>query len=763
LAPPSALTSVVGGHPLVATALQRRGFADPASALAFLDPGRYRPAPAAALPGVTEAAEIILRAIRAGERICIWGDFDVDGQTATAILVEAVRDLGGAVGWHVPIREIESHGVGLAPLKRVLDTGVGLVVTCDTGIAAHEAAEVAKSRRVPFVVTDHHDLPPFLPEAAAVVSPKLLDPAHPLRDLPGAGVAYLLSTVLREVAGLAPSGAGLDLLALGIVADLAVQRRDTRYLLQRGLEALRINRRLGLRVLLEANSIDPAGIDEEHIGFVIAPRLNAAGRLGDANPCIELLTTTDDARARIISADLEGLNARRKLLCDQVEQGAEALIARRPDLLEPPVLVLGHPTWPPGVIGIVASRLVDRYGRPAVLIATPDGAPARGSARSVPGFPISEAIAGVSEMLLSHGGHPMAAGLSMDGDRLDDFRAALNRYARIRLPAVLPTAPVAPDGELPLGELSQGLASDLGRLGPFGPGNPPLLLVARDLQVARKRSLGRNRDHLLVKVADATGATAEAILWNGGGEPLPQGRFDLAFILRSSSYAGEPEFRLEWVSARASAGQPPDRTWRDVPDVIDLRAAGDPVAEIEAVAGDAGVIVWGEGEASVALGLAPRTKLVPARVLVIATPPPDPGTLRAALERVAPERVILLALSPGGASLRAFLVRLAGAARFALREREGQVAVAELAAACAQSEAAVALGLAWLEADGQFVAASQEGDQALLQPGRKQRDLERRDTIGRRLAPVLAETAAYRRYYLATASEALLRSGKLVR
>ncbi len=313
----------------------RRGFDRVETARSFLDPKHYRPAAPADLPNLVTAVARLSRAIRERERICVWGDFDVDGQTSTTLLVSTLRDLGAEVSYHIPHRERESHGVNLPVLKELLAEGVELLLTCDTGVSAHEAVDYARERGVEFVITDHHDLPPTLPQACAVVNPKMLSVDHPLRELPGVGVTYKLAEALYEDAG-RPGGAAqhLDLVALGIVADVAVQSGDTRYLLQRGLKALRRTERLGLQELIKLADLKPERLTEEDIGFQLAPRLNALGRLGDAQVAVELLSTLDRTRARILAAELEGLNAQRKLLVDQVMRAALAQIDRDPSLLE---------------------------------------------------------------------------------------------------------------------------------------------------------------------------------------------------------------------------------------------------------------------------------------------------------------------------------------------------------------------------------------------------------------------------------------------
>ena len=407
---PEPLADLVGGHALVAQYLARKGITSVTGAERFLYAERYSPSSPAELPDIDRAVDRLVRAIRDRERILVWGDFDVDGQTSTALLYSALQRRGANASYHVPNRFSEGHGIHLPALKHHLDSGVDLLLTCDTGVSAHDAVEYAASRRVDTIITDHHALPDSLPAAVAVVNPQRLAEGHPLRELPGVGVAYkLIEALYRDD----DASFLLDLVALGIVADVMVQVDDTRYLLQRGLEELRQNQRLGLKAILERAQIPAAELNEGHIGFAIAPRLNALGRLADANPAVELLTTNDWGRARALANTLEGLNAKRKFLSNQVYVSAIAQIEKEPWLLDYAALVLSQADWHSGVIGIVASRLVEEFGLPTVLISTPDET-GRGSARSVAGVDITQRLGagGGSPHWLrraQHGGRPQFA------------------------------------------------------------------------------------------------------------------------------------------------------------------------------------------------------------------------------------------------------------------------------------------------------------------------------------------------------------------
>ena len=410
--------SSLGLPPLVERILLARGIADVEAARRFLHPDAAATTP---YPGIQPLVDRVQRAIRDGQSICVWGDFDVDGQTSTAVLVQALQLLGARVSFHVPVRSTEGHGVHIPTLQRILDGGAQLVITCDTGITAHEAVAYARDRGVDVLITDHHDLGETLPDAHAIIDPKMLPPGHPLADLAGVGVAYKLAEALLQSQDLDPAPL-LDLVAMGLVADLAMLKAETRLLTQRGILGLRKTERLGLRLLAEQAGAQLDGLTEETIGFALAPRLNALGRLGDANAAVDLMLTQDEVRGRVLALQLEGLNTQRRLLTAQVYRAAEEQLVADPALLRQPILLLEQPSWPGGVLGIVASRLVERYRKPALLLSRGADDVWRGSARSIEGLHITQAIAANREKLLGFGGHPMAAGLSIHDENLPDFR-----------------------------------------------------------------------------------------------------------------------------------------------------------------------------------------------------------------------------------------------------------------------------------------------------------------------------------------------------
>ena len=756
---PPALREFVGGHPLVARTLVRRGISTVDAARAFLDPAAYLPASPDELPDLLRAVARLETAMQRGERICVWGDFDVDGQTSTALLVAALRELGGVVSYHIPVRATESHGITIPYLAKELDAGAQLLLTCDTGVAAHEAIAYAVERGVEVIVTDHHEIPPEgLPAAYAVVNPHRLPDAHPLATLPGVGVAYKLIEALYARAG-RPAGASqyLDLVALGIVADVATQRDDARYLLQLGLEALRNTERVGLQSLMRNAQINPARLNAEDIGFGLGPRLNALGRLADANLSVEFFTTTDLVQARIIAAQLENLNNQRKSLGKDLLQGAEASLERDPSLLRYAALVLANPHWHPGVIGIAASRLVERYQRPVILISAPEGELARGSARSVEGCHITAAIATQQHLLAGYGGHAMAAGLAIEPERIPEFRRGVSLAVREQLGAEPPPATLPLAGYLTLEELSLELVDELERLAPFGAGNPSLTLATRNLKVLKHRTLGRDRAHLKVTVQDESGATQQVLWWWATEEELPAGRFDLAYTVQDNFFRGQRSLQVTWQAAR------PVQTAVEVTaepepcelEIVDYRQEPHPGTLLKPLLAADDVALW--VEAANGVPGQSREALGPAAHLVIWTIPPGPQELQTVLELVQPEKVTLLAHDPGLDGPRLFLTRLAGLVKHVLQQKDGRLELAALAAKTAQRESTVRQGIAWLAARGQLVVQGEEEGVLLIVAGEGEVGAELAQ-LTTQLEALLAETAAYRKHFRQGEARALLAS-----
>jgi single-stranded-DNA-specific exonuclease len=739
------ILELVEGSTFLAEMLLRRGYDTPEKALAFLNP---RPDPHASpneLPDLEQAAHIIQDSVQKGELIGVWGDFDVDGQTSTTLLVSTLRRLGARVVYHIPVRAHESHGVGLAQLETFLKQGVNLVLTCDTGITAHEAVLYAHQRGVKMIITDHHTLPDALPAAEAVVNPQRLPPGHALSGLCGVGTAAKLAEYLLLQAGLGDFWPQLlDLVALGTVADVAQLTGENRWLTRQGLAQLRQPARPAIRAILKQAEVNPENLSEEHIGFVLGPRLNALGRLDDSNPIVNFLLAEEASQVEGFANQLEALNNQRKMLCDQVFKAAQSQLERHPEYLKGPVLVLSHPEWPAGVIGIAASRLVDLYHRPVIMIAAPPGSHGRASARSVEGINITQAIGANSDLLLGYGGHAMAAGFGIQPEKIEEFRAAMQRTV-LRLTQGQPLVEkILVDAFLPLKSATLDLIEQLERLAPFGPGNPPVLLAAKNLTLKSAVAIGRGKEHLKLTLEE-NGQLVQVLWWQAAGFELPEGRFDLAYTVRASDFNGQRQVQIEWVHARlreetASAPKKPRFTPHD------LRRTPDPQTVLSQLPAQ-DTVIWAEGQ-PIPQGGANRLAVRPAAHLVIWGAPPGREELQAVLFSTQPEHVYLCAHRSPPDQPAELLNHLAGLLRYAITHKAGRASLAVLAANTGQRSAAIRSALNWLQARGslriEFLA---EGDEILASPTRSQPLSEVVARHEAALTFILRETAAYRAYY----------------
>jgi single-stranded-DNA-specific exonuclease len=754
------LSTAIGGHPLIAELLMRRGLTTPEAAVAFLDPDRYTPSAPTALPDLELAADRLYRAITRGEKIAVWGDFDADGQTATTLLVSLLRDLRADAIYYIPHRLTESHGIKIDPLNRLIDQHIHVLLTCDTGIAEHAAIAHAKAHDVTVLVTDHHDLPDELPKADALINPKRLPIDHPLRSLPGVGVAYKLAQQMLHLAGEDErTQEYLDLVALGIVADVAELTADTRYLLQRGLDRLRRTMRLGLQTLMTFAKIDASNLSAEHIGFGLGPRLNALGRLGDANLAVELLTTANLTRARILVSQIEGLNNQRKLLMDQITSAAQEIIAKDSALLDYSALVLSQPHWHSGVIGPVANRLAEQYQRPTVLLVAGDKGIAYGSARSSPGVDITTALRMCHAHINNVGGHPGAAGLSLPIDNIPIFRAALSKA----IDAIRDTSAIRKglfvDAELPLDQVTLELAKEIERLAPFGEGNPQVTLATRGVTIEHERTFGRKGEHRQVIVADESGRTQTMTWWRGAEADLPAGRFDVAYAIKSTDYRGEQALSIEWIDFQIAVIPAIEAAAPAIEiEVIDWRDREN-LAKARSVKPSPGWIVWADGQHTTPLSIVRRYDLTEANTLVIWSAPCGWRELNYAIERVKPKTIYLCNVDPMEDRIEPFLTRLGGLLKHDLNKRGGHVDVARLAAAWGQRLVTARKGIEWLEDIGEIRVLEWSEDQIVIAKGDGQKS-DDADAIKSELHVLLAETAAWRAYYQRMAIEQIKAIGR---
>ena len=548
----------LGLPPALCRLLIQRGHTEGAGAREFL-----RPHPAQIHPprmaGMGNAVERLRRAIREGERILVHGDYDVDGICAAALYTRALRMMDADAEAFVPNRLVDGYDLGDAGIHAAARAGATLILTADCGIVAHEAVEQARRSGIEVIVTDHHTPGPSLPPAAAVVNPNRTDCPYPEKGLAGVGVAYKVCCALAEELGFPTERftCFLDLVALATVADLAPLRGENRALVRWGLRVLADTPNPGLRALLESTKLaQHAQITAGQVGFILAPRINAVGRMGDAQRGLRLLLTDDDSEARRIASELEEENRSRRETEAETLRQALGLLERSYDPARDRAVVLAAEGWHPGVIGIVASRVVERIHRPTVMIALKGEAEGRGSARSIPGFDLFRAIQACSAHLTRFGGHRAAAGCSIPPERVPLFRDALNSHASEHLDEDLLVPEVRIDLEVALGEADAKLHSGLRHFAPCGMGNPNPTLAVRNIEVVGEpRIVGRN--HLKLTLA-SNGHRLDAIGW-GMGDRLPELRqsagVDVAFHLDQNVWRGEKRLQAKLVDLRPATAE----------------------------------------------------------------------------------------------------------------------------------------------------------------------------------------------------------------
>lgn len=536
----------------LATLLVQRGYAAPDAAKVFLRPSLDALQDPMTLRDMERAVELVTDAVRSGRRIVVHGDYDVDGQCATTLLTRVLREAGGDVVPFVPNRLRDGYDFGPAGLAEAQRVEAGLIVTCDCGTTAVETVQAAREVGIKVVVTDHH-LPGVVAHADAMVNPQRPDCPSELSQLCGAGVVFKLVQALVEPLGL-PEHLPLhllDLVALATVADVVSLTGENRILVRHGLKMLQSTKWPGLQALLEVVGMSGRAIRAGHVGYIIAPRLNAAGRIGDAMDGVRLLLTDDEVEGRSLAQRLETINARRQAMDEMMLDQAVEEVEERIDLAATFGLVLARDEWHPGVIGLVASRIVERYWRPTVLVAF-DGDVGKGSGRSIPGFDLHAALTTCAPHLSRYGGHRMAAGLTVERGRLEAFRSAFNDVAGERLSAddLVPTQRV--DVLVSVAELDDELERLFRHLEPCGAGNPAPVLGIRDAALDDRRVVGAK--HLRFTLADGSG-TIPAIAFNWADRVPSEWHdapVDVAIKLDRNEWRGTSTLQARVVDIRAA-------------------------------------------------------------------------------------------------------------------------------------------------------------------------------------------------------------------
>ncbi|MEW6142162.1 MAG: single-stranded-DNA-specific exonuclease RecJ [Chloroflexota bacterium] len=536
--------------PLIRQILYNRGVRDIVQARAFLAGDSSIDGDPFTLPDMEHAVSRIFRALLSSEKIAVYGDFDVDGITATVVLIEGLSLLGASVVPYIPHRINEGYGLHANGLYKLQQAGVSLVITCDSGITAIDEIRHAQKIGLDVIVTDHHLPLSSLPKACAVINPKRKDSQYPFSDLAGVGVAYkLLEALVWGTLRRDDVGRLLDLVALGTIADMSPLLGENRYLVRRGLEVLRSGRRPGICEMARRAGLELDDITAEKISWVLGPRLNSAGRLDEAIPSYELLITSDATEAGRLADKLEQSNAERQQLTRSVLASARAVIQETK--AGAPVLVAVGEEYPPGVVGLVAGRLVEEFYRPVCIIKKGANI-CRGSARSIPEFNLMGALEQCADLLIEFGGHSQAAGFTVPEHKLSEFESRICELATKQLEGLDLRPHITIDVEVPLSSLNRGVYNTIQRLAPFGTGNPVPVLLSCRVKLIESRRIGGDSEHLRLKLRDKS-AVWQAVGFGLGGLESELGPYvDVVYTLEVDHWRNEETLRLNLLDVAQS-------------------------------------------------------------------------------------------------------------------------------------------------------------------------------------------------------------------
>ncbi len=763
---PSSELIEIAGSSILAQLLMRRGITTPEEAKIFLDPAYYTPTSPMEFADMPAAIVRISKAIAMQEKITVYGDYDVDGVTATSVVLTVLRKLGANVDYYIPNRSTEGYGLNLKAVSILASKHrTRLIISCDCGISNFAEINLAKQLGVETIIVDHHSMPDMIPPAVAILHPKQFADDHPLFHLPGVGVAYKLCEAILLDNGMHDEIAKLhDFVTLGMIADMVPLVAENRYLVQIGLPALAKSPRAGIRALLD-QTVKMDGTDL--VGFGLAPRINAVGRLSDANLAVQLMTTDNVEEAQNLARQLDLENLRRQELCEQIffeaDQKAKNALAQREDL----ALALYSPGWHHGVVGIVASRLVEKYHVP-VFIGELDEQEGKlkGSARGIPGIDLYQVLKENEQLMIKWGGHQAAAGFSTEAERADVLCSALVNTCNRMLSARSMVPKLDIDLVLEPATVDLSLVKELTKLGPFGMGNKKPIIALTSMFVVNTRPLGKEGKHHRIVVRDTgSGGLLECVFWRSAGR-IPQigASIDVAFSPESNNYnnterlqlvladwrlaapmisaqveeeiapavpatdAALPSLHLEGIrpaTTLANAGRvlnveadiqakdpgarfsSLDISWKD------LRKHSAPQSVVDAAIRRLGtkVAIFAETNEQITGGtLQDRASIEAAAHLLLWQYPPSIEVLQSLIAKCRPANIYLV----GGAAKEDsdagnFLKRLSGLVRFAVNQRDGEAKAEKISIALSTTKLAVALGLTVLKKSGVMDWYAEEG------------------------------------------------------
>lgn len=728
------------GSEKIAVLAAKRGLDTKEKLKEFIEVESYTPLKVKEFPGINKIVKFILKFINNDKNILIYGDYDVDGITSTAILIDGLRKLSSNIKYHIPDRFKEGYGLNKDVIASYAEE-IDLIITCDCGISNHEEVKYAKELGINIIITDHHDLPAKLPEADFVISPRLLSEDHKAYWLPGAGMAYfIIKAIYKEIDKNGQEDEFLDLLLLAIIADVVPLVGENRYLFKTALKKLKNTKRVGLRALYNALDINPSEINEKVLGFQIGPVLNSAGRIDSAEKGLELLIAENFHKAAGIAAQLIEINKRRKELSQKIYLQAEKSVNND----QKKGLVTFNQEWHQGVVGIAAGRIVENYQIPAVLMTSnQENDLITGSARSIEGVNINEIIGECSDLLEKHGGHAAAAGFSLKKDRLEKFRIRLQRLIDNEMKEQEYKQLIEPELCIPLNEIEDEFYKKLRIFAPFGESNPePLFYTEAEVLSSREISQGKHKRLVL-----SDGEKNITALWWWAEEVNTGLKQKIAFNLNENIYRGSRSLQLE-IKALESSAKKEALSSKDklgakkTLKIIDLRDKDLEKLEV----GQENTVYFLEGKNNLSLyPIINRDYQRKAERLVLIAFPPSAEILKEMIILTGAEEIVLSSIIDNTLGFKEFIRLLVGLIKYTINHKNGVLNIIDAAVFLSEKEITVKRGLDYLRANGVLSYEYISYHEVLVSKDGSA-DKGMTNLRGRQLSKLLKESAAFRRY-----------------
>lgn len=742
---PTGLIEAADGDELIARIFYNRGYKNPDTVRQMLKDQYYVPTDVNEFKGMDKAVERILKAAEMGEKVCVYGDYDVDGVTSTVILVECLRLFLDKVVYHVPDRFTEGYGMNLEVIEKLADDGVTLIITCDCGISNINEINRAKELGMDVILTDHHSIPPELPKADVILNPKLLEEGHKARNMSGCAMAYFLCLALLKSKGLEEKAEEyLDMLALSLIADVVSLNGENRYLLKKAMPKLFNTKRVGLVKLLEIASKTSELSTEEDIAFQIAPRINAAGRMESASLPVELMLCTDPYKASEMAQRIDFLNSERKRVQQEIiDQAIEQVETKKKNKT---VLVLYSDYWHHGIIGIAAGRICEMYRKPAIFLALKeDGKTVVGSARSVEEVNIYELIKECSDKLLKFGGHSMAAGLSLLKENLQEFVTEIELLAE-KKHFIGDTVSVDVDMELEIDSITEELYERLMAAGPYGEGFEAPMFVSYRLKVLSDRKTEKN--HHIMVLEGKNNTRISAVQWFGEDKSLQGKVFNVIYKINKNTYKGKSNLQLTLVHMIEGEGEA-SRVFNG--EIIDERGSSINLLKEKYLQ----ALFFYEGLSSKCPlpSAVDRFDIKKADNLVFLSPPPNTEIFREIVTLSNPRNIIINFSVLPDYSFKGFVTNLLGLIKHAVTKDKGIAYIDTLAIKLGAEENIIKSGLKFLKAAGKIdYILSEDETMAFLFKGNGTADINM-VLAEKRLRNALLEKKAYQQFILKTEVE----------